>query len=393
MLEPSKTTRAMPYEIKRLPFDGAVDADGHVCEPANLWEDYLEARYRPRAIRVKRDKDGWEYVEADGRVVPLTDHGIVSTFHGMGRGPVPSLDRSYMGTAPFGVMDSHERVELMNLENLDAAIVYPTIGLFWEWVTLDPEITMAYLRAYNRWLVDFCKPGKGRLVPVAHLTLLDVEASVKEMERAVRDGCKGAFVTLGAPTRKPHAHPDHDPLFAKAQELDIPLAIHVSLDPGKYHLARYDLDTWSDEVYFYSLCTENAAMQEALVGFFHYGTFEKFPWLRLGVLEAGSSWIGSVLDKLDAVKETHFGRNVPLKEKPSHYFKRQCFISGDPDEHSTAAMLKYVGPQCFTWASDFPHADHTASWVPELIEFAELIDPESRKLVLGDNIKRIYKLS
>ena len=73
MTEPSANTpRGMPYEIKRLPFGGAVDADGHVCEPANLWEDYLEARYKPRAIRVKRDKDGWEYVEADGRIVPLT---------------------------------------------------------------------------------------------------------------------------------------------------------------------------------------------------------------------------------------------------------------------------------------------------------------------------------
>ena len=44
----------MAYEIVRFPYDGAVDADGHILEPANLWEDYLEERYRPRAMRIKR---------------------------------------------------------------------------------------------------------------------------------------------------------------------------------------------------------------------------------------------------------------------------------------------------------------------------------------------------
>src|SRR5579871_1564511 len=54
---------AVGYEIKRFPYDGAVDADGHVLEPATLWEDYLEARYRPRAMRIRQDEHGLEYLE------------------------------------------------------------------------------------------------------------------------------------------------------------------------------------------------------------------------------------------------------------------------------------------------------------------------------------------
>lgn len=56
----------MAYEIKRFPFDGTVDADGHILEPPDLWENYLEDAYRDRALRVKVDDDGLEYLEIDG---------------------------------------------------------------------------------------------------------------------------------------------------------------------------------------------------------------------------------------------------------------------------------------------------------------------------------------
>lgn len=41
----------MGYEIVRFPYDGAIDADGHVLEPATLWQDYLEAKYRGAGAR------------------------------------------------------------------------------------------------------------------------------------------------------------------------------------------------------------------------------------------------------------------------------------------------------------------------------------------------------
>ena len=33
---------APAYETHRLSHDGAVDADGHILEPSDLWERYLE---------------------------------------------------------------------------------------------------------------------------------------------------------------------------------------------------------------------------------------------------------------------------------------------------------------------------------------------------------------
>jgi uncharacterized protein len=381
----------IPYEIKRFLRAGAVDADGHVAEPSDLWEKYLEDKYKPRALRIGIDSDGLEYLESDGKPVPFTAKGIISRVHAMGSDQ--HAPRTYMGSAPYGSMDPHERLDLMDKENLAKAVLYPTIMLNWEHTTPDPEISLAYCRAYNRWIADFCRVGNGRMIAAAQLTLLDVEGSVKEMERAVKDGCRGAFVTLGALTEKPHAHPDHDALFAKAQELDIPFAIHVAVDLAKYHLTRYNWNSWDWKNIFYTMSVVNLGTIEALAGFFHYGVFEKFPQLRFGVLEAGAGWLGSFLDRLDALKKTTLGAMSPLKLKPSEYFKRQCFISGDPDEGAMAYTIKYLGPEIFAWATDYPHPDHTESWAPELEELLERLDERSARLVMGENIRRIYKLN
>ena len=65
----------MAYEIVRFPYDGTVDADGHVLEPDWLWSEYLEERYRDRALRIRTDAEGLEYLELDGRAVGAHHQG------------------------------------------------------------------------------------------------------------------------------------------------------------------------------------------------------------------------------------------------------------------------------------------------------------------------------
>ena len=50
----------MAYEIKRFPYDGTVDADGHILEPPDLWETYIDPQYRDRALRIRVDENGLE---------------------------------------------------------------------------------------------------------------------------------------------------------------------------------------------------------------------------------------------------------------------------------------------------------------------------------------------
>ena len=67
-----------------------------------------------------------------------------------------------------------DRIARLNEEKLRKAILYPTIGLLWEAEVEDPELATAYTRSYNRWIVDMCKDGSGRLYPIAHISLADV---------------------------------------------------------------------------------------------------------------------------------------------------------------------------------------------------------------------------
>ena len=96
---------------------------------------------------------------------------------------------------------------------------------------------------------------------------------------------------------------------------------------------------------------------------------------------------------MDAVFERSTGAGVPLSMEPSEYFKRQCFISADPDETAAPLIVEHVGADRFMWASDYPHPDHPHTWVPDLVRFVEPLGEEARRLVLGDNVESIYRLS
>src|SRR5512145_1863992 len=149
--------KVMAYEIKRFPFDGTVDADGHVLEPPDLWERYLEDRYKPRAMRIKVDERGYEYLEIDGKPSQRSRKGSLGLLGAMGEKDLrPSPERRYADSMPFGACNARDRISLLDRENLEAALLYPTIGLLWETECTDPEISLAYVRAYNRWIADFC---------------------------------------------------------------------------------------------------------------------------------------------------------------------------------------------------------------------------------------------
>lgn len=378
----------MAYKIKKFPHDGTIDADGHILEPPDLWENYLEAKYVRRALRIQVDDEGYEYLEIDGKPSKRSRKGSLGLLGAMGEEDMrPRPDRRYADHMPFGSCDPNERLQLMSQENLDCSLLYPTIGLLWEVELTDPELSLAYCRAYNRWIADFCRSSGGKLVPIAQLTLLDVEGSAQELARAVKDGCKGAWVNPFNHNRIIHGDAKHDVLFKACVELDVPLAIHPTFTPHAAAEGIFDWPrsgrAWGEAIWL------RAIVQQALISFFSLGTLERFPQLRLGVLEAGSGWIGAMLDRMDA-----FSGSLNIKRSSAtELFRQQCFISGDPDETAAPHVIDHVGADCFMWATDYPHPDHPHTWVDDLTSYAELLNVETRTKVLGDNVRRIYKLT
>src|ERR1700704_6327883 len=293
-----------------------IDADGHILEPPDLWEKYLEPKYRDRAIRIKRGDDGREYLEIDNKVSALTSPTLLASLGGMKKlqelgatvedvnakrrdllkarsgekhRVFDSLEgvetvESYVGGAAYGAMDAKERLALLDTDCMAKTILYPTIGLLWEAELFDADLSDAYCRAYNRWIADFCRDSGGRLVPIAHISLGDPAEAARELERAVKDGCRGAFVCPFTITRVPHGDKQHDAVFAAAQDLDVPLAIHPTFEPASFGIHhRYDNFSWA--AWYFDLFA-GQGVQHAFGTFFQLGVFDRFPKLRTVVLES-----------------------------------------------------------------------------------------------------------
>ena len=92
-----------------------------------------------------------------------------------------------------GGFDPHARIPDMDLDGIDAAFLYPSIGLFAGGIQ-DPELAAAICRAYNRWLADYCKPYPDRLFGVAMLPMQDRSTwrSRRCASRARSWGCAAA---------------------------------------------------------------------------------------------------------------------------------------------------------------------------------------------------------
>jgi hypothetical protein len=73
--------------------------------------------------------------------------------------------------------------------------------------------------------------------------------------------------------------------------------------------------------------------------------------------------------------------------------RRQCFVSGDPDETTTPHTIDTVGADCFLGATDNPHPDHPHTWVDDLTRYAQTLAPDTRAKLLGQNVRRIYRLA
>lgn len=384
------------HETKRLGYAGAVDADGHILEPPDLWETYLEPRYRDRALRLELDEHGLEELWIGGERSLMSRGGFPSTLGSMGAPDLRAIqldpERTYVREAPYGSMDPAQRLELLDAEGIDAVVLYTTVGLLWEAELDDPELSQAYCRAYNRWICEFCS-GSDRLVPTAHLSLSDPKAAAEELERAVGEGARGAYVAPFTHDGRPLGHPDNWPVFEAAEGLGVPFAIHPTFEPQWTKGTR--MGAWENvkKLRLLASVTASDGVRHQFTTLFDHGVFDRFPTLRVLVLESGGGWIGYWLDRMDAVYgHTAIGTRVPLERKPSEYFRDRCWISCDPDERTIPALVDRFGDR-FLWASDFPHADHTPEYIDDLTELAAAFDEDARRRFLGDNARDLFSIT
>ena len=254
-----------------------VDIDGHIMEPANLWLDYIEPEYREHALRISEDEDGLEYLNVDGKKSYFGRGGSLGALGAIGQDVRSYLEPGRISweeaMVPGGYI-SGERVKVMDAERIDITMVYPSLGLLWEYDCDDYRVAAANCRAYNNWVFDFCGGAPDRLVPVAHIPMGDVDEAIKEMRRTAALGAKAMMVGSDFHEGRTYGHSYYDPFWAEAQAMDMPITIHPSTGKGSLTSVAYpnreELTVWWVNIHG----GENVKMN--FTSLFNHGTFDNF---------------------------------------------------------------------------------------------------------------------
>jgi predicted TIM-barrel fold metal-dependent hydrolase len=371
-----------------------IDADGHVLEPPDLWVRYIDPKFRDRAPRLFTDKDGNEVFMAGDQ--PLTKPGggsegerpaKLGVLGGVSFQGAPEVrERTYAETERGG-SDPHERVKDMDADGIDAAFVYPTLGLMLGAIT-DPELSAACCRAYNRWLAEYCSPYPDRLFGAALLPLASVDKAIDELRYAVNGlGFRGCFVRPNPYNGRRIQDSANYPFWEAAQDLGVAVGIHEGTSLGQPTLGEDRFDTFIN----HHIVSHTMEMMAAMVGMIMCGVCSKFPQLRVAFLEAGGGWIAGWLDRMDRHFKNKAMGELQIDELPSDIFRRQCFIAFEPVEKSLALLADYVGSERIVWASDYPHVDGFIRG-PDMIRAMGLSE-EQLTNVLAGGAKRLYGLN
>ena len=374
----------------------AVDVDGHIMEPPDLFERNLEPKYRDRAYKLVADDEGIEHPVMDNVWLDNTrPPGTVSVY-----GAVDKPIEDYLGAKVHykdsmvpGAWVPEARLKVMDEEGIDIALFYPSLGLDWESSCDDADLVAAHCRVYNDWLIDFCKTNPNRLVPIAHISFMDVKQAVEETRRVAGLGAKGLMMLAFPPRNgQPYGEPVYDPIWAEAESLGLPVGIHVHGGGTRFGGDYFYPHPWKASWWWWFV-TAGEFVIDSFTSMFQGGMFDRFPNLQVIALESGCGWLAYWLERMDEYFERYGFETLMQLDRPSEYFHRQCWISMEPSEKIGLTMMQLLGADRFLWASDYPHSDAEMGTVAQLKRnLADLPDSEFRK-VLGENAVRLYGLS
>lgn len=358
------------------------DADGHVVEPAEVWDRHLPVRFRSYAPRVLQEEDHFRYVCNDrlsfrirGRAESVAAPG--QTPH-KEAAPVPAT----------GAADPAARLVDMDTDAIATAALYPTYGLMIGGVT-EPDAALALCQAVNDWLAGYCRRQPDRLVGVGVLPLTDAGDALAEARRCVEElGFRGVW-------RRPEQFPGipllQDPAYERLwgylEEAGVPLSFH----PGVSGLIPCDYlkDRYGD--YYSALHAVHfpAEQMMALTTMVAYGILERHPNLKVAFLETGAAWILPYLHRLDDHLETFGFDRGQLSVPPSEIFARQCFVSAEEPEPGLALTLERY-PRSVVFSSDYPHADGTFPGSTTALLNSDELTPDAIHRVMAGNARLLY---
>lgn len=354
-----------------------IDVDGHVQEPADLWEKWIELEFKDDAPTLVDGRRFYRGQESSYKLsASVREHFARKTL---------STYKEYID-AGWG---PESQIKAMDRMGVDVSFLYPTHGLFmWHFRNMDPGTAGAVARAYNNWLYDFCEYQPDRLRPVAGLSLQDPGEAVAELRRTHGElGMTAVYIRPNPIDGRVLSSPDYEELWAECEERNVPIGFH---EGAHAPLATAGQDRFETDFALWS-CSHPMEQMMAFLALLEGGVLERHPNLRVAFLEAGCGWVPYWLWRLDQrYKNVGFEVEQHVKMKPSDYFRRQCWVALEADEPYLADVIGYIGEDRLLFASDYPHPDHEPDLTEEIVALEGALSKATLKKILEDNPIAFY---
>jgi len=369
-----------------LPEDAQViSVDDHVIEHPRVWVDRLPERFQetgPRIVELEGGTEAWQF---NGALMPTIGLNAVA-----GKDPRDfGLDPVRFDDMLPGCYDGKARIADMDLDGVHAQMCFPSFPGFAGGVLFaidDKPLALATLQAWNDFIIDeWCAYAPDRFIPMVMVPFWDVDESVAEIRRTAAKGAKSITFTE-APHRLglPSFHGDHwDPLFAAAQDADLPLCLHFGSGGAP--------DTAPDANFAVAIALFGMNSQFTTVDLLLSPVFHKFPRLRVALSEGGIGWMPYVLERADYTWERHrWYTGVNTSVRPSDLFREHifgCFIA----DEAGIEVRNLIGIDNLMFESDYPHSDcnYPASRKHLEESLRDVPDHEARKIA-EDNARRVF---
>jgi uncharacterized protein len=364
-----------------------IDADGHVMEPNELYDQYIDPKFKPELDELKRiastraSKYFFGYFHQLNTGRPL---GVAAPDR-----PLMRTGRKPHGEKPDvrGGFDPQVRIKDMEREGIDVAVLFATVvSSFCALPSVDFEVAM--IRAYHRWLADYCAAYPTRLKGVAIVPMRAPERAAEEIRRVANEPwCVGIYLSAHMED-KLLDHPAFHPIWKACVETDLPACFHGGTARPPYGMGTFEM---GNNLFIQHSATNPFEVMRGIASLVGGGVLDIFPKLRVAFLEAGAGWLPFWMERLDEHYEL-MPEYVPfLHRKPSDVIRSaNFFISCDPDEETLPSVVASVGADHILYASDYPHFDgrfpHTVSLTAGRKEF----DASVARKILDENPSRLY---